>query len=201
MESIKPEVGKNRHPEHTVSAFILNRWSPRSFTGEEIPEEDLLSIFEAAKWAPSAFNEQPWRFIYARRNTPHWEKIFNLMNESNQNWAKNTAALVVIVSSKNFTCKNKPNRTHSFDTGAAWQNLALEATAKGYYAHGMSGFDYDKAKIDLNIPDDYQVEAMCAIGIKDLPEKLPEDMQKNEKPSSRNDLNQVIMEGSFKLSS
>ncbi len=201
MELIKPEVGKNRYPEYAISPFILNRWSPRSFTGEEIPEEDLMSIFEAAKWAPSAFNDQPWRFIYARKNTPHWAKIFNLMDEFNQKWAKNTAALVVIVSRQNFTYKNKPNRTHSFDTGAAWQNLALEATAKGYYAHGMSGFDYEKARIELKIPDDYNIEAMCAIGIKDSPEKLPEDMQQNEKPSSRNNLDQIIMEGQFMPSS
>lgn len=201
MESIKPEVGKNRHPEHAISPIIINRWSPRSFTGEEIPKEDLLSIFEAAKWAPSAFNEQPWRFIYARRNTPQWEKIYNLMNESNQKWAKNTAALVVIISHGNFEYKNKPNRTHSFDTGAAWQNLALEATAKGYYAHAMSGFDYEKAKTELKIPDNYRVEAMCAIGIKDQPEKLPEDMRENEKPSSRNKLDQLVMEGEFKPSS
>jgi nitroreductase len=95
-------------------------------TGEEISHEDLMGLFEAARWAPSSFNNQPWRFIYAKRNTEHWDRLFNLLAEGNKTWAKNSALLVVVVSRKilNIT-KNLPG-TYQFDAGSAWENLALE---------------------------------------------------------------------------
>jgi len=187
-----------REPEHPVDKIFLERHSPRAFSGEEISDEELMTLFEAAKWAPSSFNGQPWRFIYAKRNTEYWDKIFNLMMEGNQSWAKNASVLVVIISRKTFEHNDKPSKTHTFDTGSAWMSLALQASMKGLITHGMEGFDYDKAKEDLKIPDNYQVEAMIAIGKLGDPKQLPEQLQKMEAPNNRKKLSESVFEGEFK---
>ena len=186
-----------RKSEYNINPLILNRWSPRAMSGEEISDEDLMSIFEAARWAPSSYNNQPWLFVYAKRNSEHWDRIFNLMGEFNQSWAKNASVLIVVVSRKNFEHNNKPSRTHNFDTGAAWENLALEATSKGLVAHGMEGFDYDKAKTDLEILEDYEVMAMIAVGKKWKKENLPNELQDKEIVSDRKSINDIIREGKF----
>jgi len=198
MEKLKEEIKQNRKPEYDINPLILSRWSPYSMTGEEISDEELMGVFEAARWAPSSYNGQPWRFIYAKRDTKHWDKLFNLMVEPNQNWAKNAAVLVVIISRKNFEHNNKPSITHTFDTGSAWENMALEASFRGLAIHGMEGFDYDKAKQDLEIPDDYEVCAMAAIGKKGKKEDLPKEMQEREVPSGRKPLKEIVMAGKFK---
>jgi nitroreductase len=185
-----------RKSEYTILSAILNRWSPRAFIPEEISDEKLFAMFDAARWAPSAYNVQPWRFIYAKRETPAWDKLFNLMVEFNQGWTKNASALIVIVA-KTTSDDGKPAPTSTFDTGAAWQNLALEAQHQGYYAHGMSGFDYDKAKTSLNIPDDFEVLAMAAIGKKGDKDSLPEMLQEREAPSDRKPVKELIFEGSM----
>ena len=180
---VSEEVKQNRKTEYDINPLILSRWSPRAFSEEELSDDELMSLFEAARWAPSSYNNQPWRFIYAKRNTEHWDKLFNLMVEFNQGWTKNAAALVVVISSKNCEQNNKPSVTHQFDSGAAWENLALEATSRGLVVHGMEGFDYEKAKKDLEIPDDFDVMAMIAIGKKGNKEDLPKEMQEKEVPS------------------
>ena len=148
---------KTRTPTYNVHSLILNRWSPRSMTREELTDDVLMSLFEAARWAPSSYNNQPWRFIYARRNTEHWDRLFDLLVEANKVWAKNAGALVVVIARKNFEHNEKPARTYQFDTGAAWENLALEATSRGLAVHGMQGFDYEKARKDLQVPDNFDL--------------------------------------------
>lgn len=194
----KQEVAKIRNNEYAVHSLILNRWSPRAMTGEEMTEKELMALFEAARWAPSSYNNQPWRFLYARKNTPSWSLFFNLMIEFNQGWTKNASALVVVISAKNFEHNHKPARTHSFDTGAAWMSMAIEGAWRGYVMHGMEGFDFEKAKTDLGIPDDYQVEAMIAIGKRAPMSQLPPDLQKREAPSTRRPLEEIAIEGKFK---
>jgi nitroreductase len=186
-----------RKPEQEVNDIFLNRWSPRAMSGEEIDEGDLFSLFEAAKWAPSSNNNQPWRFLYARRNTPHWPVFFSLLAEGNQVWAKNAAALIVVISKTTFD-SNQFSRTHSFDAGAAWGSLALQGSLNNLVIHGMQGFDYDKAKEVLHIPDVYQVEAMIAVGKKGGKEELPAYLQEREMPSARKSLSAIVMEGSFR---
>jgi nitroreductase len=136
--------------------------------GEELLLDDdtIMSLFEAARWAPSSYNNQPWRFIYAKRNTENWNKLFNLLEEANKVWTKNAALLVVVVSRKNFEYNEKYSITHQYDVVAAWENLALEASSRGLVAHGMQGFDYEKARIDLEIPDNFDVMSMIVIGKK-----------------------------------
>jgi nitroreductase len=181
-----------KHADYPINSLILNRWSPRGMTGEPLSDEELMPLFEAARWAPSAYNEQPWRFIYAKRDTPEWEPLFNLLVDFNKGWCKDAACLVLFISRKTFEKNGKPSPTHEFDTGSAWENLCLEATHQGLVAHGMSGFDYSIARKTLKIPDDYDVLAMCAIGKKD------EEKQKAEKPSTRKPLKELLMNGSFK---
>ena len=193
-----PEIKKNRKPEYEINPLILNRHSLRAMSGEPLSEEELLPLFEAAKWAPSSFNNQPWRFIYAERNSKHWNAFFNLLNEGNKSWCKNAGVLVVMISRKTMEFKEKPNPTHSFDAGAAWENLALEATSRGLIAHGMVGFDYEKARKELKIPGNFQIEAMCAIGKKGKIEDLPEALKEMETPNGRKQLKEIIMEGKFK---
>lgn len=195
--SLSPEIQQNRKPDHPINSLILNRWSPRSMSGEALSDEELMSLFEAARWAPSSYNAQPWKFLYAKKETPEWPLFFNLMVEFNQSWTKNAAVLLVIVSSKNFEHNNKPSHTHSFDTGAAWMCLALEASTRGLVAHGMEGFDYTRAYKDLNIPETYQVEAMVAIGKSAAKEKLPEELQKKEVPSPRKPAKEFVRSGKF----
>lgn len=186
-----------RKPQFKVDGIFINRWSPRAMSGEPITDDELMSLFEAARWAPSSYNNQPWRFVYAKRNTIHWDALFNLMVPFNQQWTKNAAALMVVASKKTFDLNNKPSRTHSFDTGAAWENLALQASINGLVAHGMEGFDYEKAHKTLNFPDEYQIEAMIAVGRPGPLTSIPEDMQKNEYPSQRKKIEELIFEGKF----
>jgi nitroreductase len=166
-------------------------------SGDEISRDVLFSLFEAARWAPSSNNNQPWRFLYARRNTDYWPIFFDLLTEQNKIWAKNAAALIVVISKTTFDYNEKPARTHSYDAGAAWENLALQGSLKGLVVHGMQGFDYDKAKRALNIPDVFQVEAMIAIGKPGKKEDLPESLQEREMPSPRKMLSEIVMEGNF----
>ena len=191
------EIEGSRKSTYPINPLILNRWSPRAMTGEDLDNEEMMSLFEAARWAPSSYNNQPWRFIYAKRNTEHWERLFNLLADGNKTWAKNSSLLVVVISRKNFEHNEKPARTHQFDAGSAWENLALEAFSRGLVAHGMQGFDYDKARIDLEIPDGFEVMAMIAIGKKGLRESLPSELQVKEKLTNRKPLKDIIMQGIY----
>jgi len=196
-EKILPEVKKHRKAEYAIHPLILNRWSPRAMTGEGLSDDELMPLFEAARWAPSSYNNQPWRFLYAKRNTKYWDNFFNLLVEFNQSWAKNAAVLVVIISKKNFDHNNKPAVTHRLDAGAAWENLALEGSSRGLVVHGMEGFDYQKARDVLCIPEEYDIEAMAAIGKRAGKEVLPKEMQEREIPSQRKALKEMVIEGSF----
>jgi len=187
-----------RKTEYPIDNVFIERWSPRAMSGENITNEELMTLFEAARWAPSSYNGQPWRFIYAHRQTPAWDKFYNLLIEFNQQWCENAAVLVAFISRKNFEFNDEPARTHSFDAGSAWMSLALQGFMKGYVVHGMEGFDYEKAKAVLHIPDDYQVEAMCAIGRPGKKEDLPPEIAAKEVKSDRKPLSDLVFEGSFK---
>jgi nitroreductase len=128
-----------RKADHPIDNIFLDRWSPRAMSGEEILKTELLPLFEAARWAPSSNNNQPWRILYARRNTEHWPLFFNLLTDSNKIWAKNSSMLLLIISKNTFD-NGQPSRTHSYDAGAAWENLALQGNLRGYVVHGMQGF-------------------------------------------------------------
>ena len=196
-EQTQKKLRKARQPTLPINPLFLNRWSPRSMTGEEMDDDTIMSLFEAARWAPSSYNNQPWRFIYAKRNTPYWNKLFDLVAEPNKVWAKNAALIVVVVSNKYFDINGKYSITHQYDAGAAWENLALEASTRELVAHGMQGFDYERARTDLGIPDSFDVMAMIAIGKRGPKENLPKNLQEKEVPNGRKPLREIVMEGSF----
>lgn len=198
MNHIYEESIKKRIPEHDINPVFIGRWSQRGMSGEEITDKELMRLFEAAKWAPSSFNDQPWRFIYAKKGTKHWGNLFNLLVDANKVWAKNASILILVVSHKNFEYNNSPNRTSSFSAGSAFENLSLQAAELGLVSHAMAGFDYEKARKSLGVPDDYSVEAIVAIGKYASKDSLPEELKKMEEPSLRKPLKELIMEGKFK---
>ena len=155
--------------------------------------------FEAARWAPSSFNAQQWRALYGRRGTEHWPVFFDLLVEANKSWAKNAAVLVLFISRKAFDYNDEPSITHSYDTGASWENFALQGFRQGLVVHGMEGFDYERARVELRIPDEFQVEAMAAVGKPAPKEVLPEKLQKRESPNDRRKVTESIREGPFRF--
>jgi len=179
--------------------LIVERWSPRAFDESEIPQEDLDVIFEAAGLAPSAFNYQPWKFLYARRGDANWDRFLSLLIPFNASWAKDAGALVIIVSDtvQQQGEKASPLHSSSFDAGAAWAMLALQASALGYHTHGMTGVDFDKVRAELGVPDRYRVEAAVAIGRRDSAERLPEGLREREVPSGRKALDEIATAGNF----
>ncbi|MDE1844003.1 MAG: nitroreductase family protein [Thaumarchaeota archaeon] len=194
---IDPEVQKTRNMTFEINPVIVNRWSPRSFAPCDLSDKDLFSLFESARWAPSSSNSQPWRFIYTKRNSANWDDFFNLLIDFNKQWCTDASALVVVVSRKNFEHNGQPSITHQFDTGAAWENLAIQAVSQGLVTHAMAGFDYDKARKTLQVPDDYDVMAMIAIGKRGPKERLTPELQARETPNTRKPLSEIVMEGKF----
>jgi nitroreductase len=192
----------SRSADHAIDPLFLERWSPRAFSSEPISEAELMSLLEAARWAPSSYNAQPWRFIYARRDTEHWPRLLGLLSAYNQSWAKNAAALLILVSKTTTVPPGKqeevPSPTHSLDAGAAWQNLALQATRSGWAAHGMAGFDRERTAVELGVPPDYRAECAIAIGRRGDKSVLPEALQAREQPSGRLPLAQIVSEGIFR---
>ena len=162
-------------------------------SGEGVSKEELMTLLEAGRWAPSAFNAQPWRFIYVLKGTPDFDLFLSFLMEGNQVWCKNAGAFVVVLSKK--TSHDKVNPTHMFDTGSAWENIALQASEMNLIAHGMAGYNGEIVKKELNINDDYEIGLMIAIGKLGKIEDLPEPLQEREKPSDRNKLEEMIFEG------
>jgi nitroreductase len=189
---------RTSHPK--VHQLFVDRWSPRAFDESAIPDEDLEAIFSAAGLAPSAFNYQPWKFLYARRGDANWERFLSLLVPFNQSWAKDAAVLVFIVSDTKMRGGDEPTDfySHSFDAGAAWAQMALQATLLGYHAHGMTGIDFDKARAELGLPEDIRLEAAVAIGRRDHPDRLPEGLREREAPSPRKEVGEIAFAGSFR---
>jgi nitroreductase len=161
-------------------------------TAEPLSQEEISSLFEAARYAPSAYNGQPWRFIYATPNDPSWQDFFHLLVQFNQSWCKNASMLVIICSRKDHEHNNKPSRTHSFDTGAAWMAMALEGSRRGLVVHGLEGFSYEKAYTVARVPSDFQIEAMVAVGKRAAKEALAAPLQEKETPSKRRPLSEIL---------
>jgi nitroreductase len=190
-------TGRISHPK--VEKLIVDRWSPRAFDGSEMPQEDLEVIFEAAGWAPSAYNVQPWTFLYARRGDENWDLLLSQLVEFNQGWAKAASAIVYIVSDKYMRSDagNADNHSHSFDAGAAWALAALQAQAMGYHTHGMTGIKFGEAEAALGIPADHRLEAAFVIGKAAGKEVLPDFLQEREVPTNRKPVSEIAKAGKF----
>ncbi|MCJ8158365.1 nitroreductase family protein [Sphingomonas sp. LaA6.9] len=190
-----------RFTENPVDPLFLDRWSPRAYDGSEMPQADLETLFDAARWAPSAYNFQPWRFLYARRGDAHWQSFLDLLIPFNAGWAKEASALVFILSDTLMHTDDPgqpfASHSHSFDTGAAWAQLALQATRMGYQAHGMTGLDFDRARTALSVPDRFRIEAAAAIGRRSDPHVLSDELKARETPSNRKPVNEFAFAGRF----
>ena len=189
---------RTAHPK--VHSLFVDRWSPRAFDESAIPDEDLEAIFAAAGLAPSAFNYQPWKFLYARRGDANWERFLSLLVPFNASWAKDAGVLVFIVSDTRHRQGESESDfySHSFDAGAAWAQMALQATLLGYHAHGMTGLEFDKARAELGLPEDIRLEAAVAIGRRDHPDRLPEGLREREVPSDRKPVGEIAFAGNYR---
>lgn len=190
------DIKELRQAMHEIDPIHVARWSPRAFSNQEVPESVLYSIFEAARWAPSAANIQPWHFIYARTAEDR-DTFLQFINPNNARWCKEAPVLVAVMSKIDAERFGGYNIAHAFDTGTAWGFLALEAARKGLVTHAMGGFDREQAKQLLDIPENYEVHAIVAVGYHGETESLPEDLREREIPSGRKAIDEFTSEGRF----
>lgn len=189
-------MSEQRKSIYPVNPLILNRTSPRAMSGEEITSKDFMTILEAGRYAPSAYNNQPWRFLYAKNGTKEWNLFFETLVDFNKLWVKNASYILLVIADKYLN--EKEEITNIFDSGAALQNMALQAKDLGLVAHAMSGFDYSKIRENLDIPEKYHVLAMLCIGKPGALEVLPENLRAYEVVSPRKELFEITIEGKFK---
>jgi nitroreductase len=189
-------MSSERKSEYNVNKLILNRTSPRAMSGEEIDNRELFAILEAGRYAPSAYNYQPWKFLYAKRETKEWDLFFESLVDFNKSWVKNASVIILVIADKMFN--DKEEIINIFDSGAAMENMALQAKDLDLVGHAMSGFDYKKIRENLEIPENYHILAMLAVGKKGKIEDLPVELQDKEIVSSRKELSEIAIEGKFK---
>jgi nitroreductase len=194
-------ASNTRESAYPIDRMFLDRWSPRAFTNESMPEQDLLTILEAAHWAPSASNLQPWRFLYSLHGSESWDRFMSVLVEFNQGWVKSAGALLFVISRTHNgelgSAEQKPSYSHSFDAGTAWGFLAMQAHLAGYEAHGMTGMHIEKANEILGIPEGFRVEAAVAIGKVGDKNQLPEKLREREVPSQRKPLSELAFKDTF----
>jgi nitroreductase len=185
--------------QHPIHDLLKRRWSPRAFSDQPIEAETLCMLFEAARWAPSSNNEQPWRFIVANKdNETEWNRLLACLVEGNRKWAYRAPVLILTVASLNFQEDSTPNRHALHDTGMAVENLVLQATALGLSAHQMAGFDVEKARADLKIPSGYEPVAMIAVGYQGDLNSLPDRLRERElQPRSRQPISEWTFSGQW----
>lgn len=190
----------DRQPDFPIDPIFFTRWSPRAFVPAPMPETDLLRAIEAARWAPSAFNVQPWRFVYALRGDSAFERFLDLLVPFNRDWAQHASALVFVVSDTMLRYEGdvSPSRSHSLDTGAAWAQFALQATQLGYHTHGIGGLDYERAHEALDVPEGFRVEMAIAIGRRGAADELPDPLREREAPSPRRPVSELAFRGGFR---
>lgn len=187
MTNVFDVAKKIRKNTEGILDAIIYRWSPRSMGGAQLSEEVLRPLFEAARYAPSAFNEQPQRFYYAKKGSTSFVELLQLLTPSNQMWCQHASFLIILVSKTTFEHNGKLNRTHMFDTGAAWEAFAVEGSKRNLVVHGMSGFDYDKAAEYLNLHTDVHVTCMIAVGV-------PTDAIGDESISLRKPIEEMVFQ-------
>lgn len=184
-----------RQPEAEVDSSFLDRWSPRAFAPEPLTNEQIDSLFEAVRWAPSCFNEQPWLFRYAVSDEDR-ARFATALAEKNRLWAPQAPLLLFVLTRRHFARNGRENRHAAFDAGAAWMALALQARRLGLYAHAMAGFSREKAATLLEVDlEEYDIMAAIAVGRYGDPSLLPDDLRDMEAPNQRKPHADVAREG------
>ena len=199
MQSIDEQPVKLADTDYPIHELLQKRWSPRAFSERLIDTELLNQLFEAARWAPSSYNEQPWRFIVARKdNEEAYEQLASVMNDFNQSWAMDAPVLVLALTKTTFDLDGRDNPHAGHDLGQAIAHLTFEATKNDLYVHQMAGILPEKARELYNISDDYNPMTMFAIGYKGQPESLNDKMKKQEtSPRIRKDLDEIVFDGEW----
>lgn len=185
----------------SLHEIIANRWSPRAFDAHRVVSQNkILSLLEAARWAPSCFNDQPWRYIVFDKSKDEtaWENALTILAEKNQLWAKNAPLLILAIAANNFSHNGNANRWSHYDTGAATLNLVLQAESVGLVAHQMGGFDADNARTIFEIPQDYTLMSMLAIGYQAEETVLPDEFRQAEvEDRARNNIDELVFHGAW----
>lgn len=191
---------KEAKTQHPVAGFIRNRWSPRAFSPEAIPQYELNTLFEAASWASSAMNEQPWLFVYAHRGDDAFQKFADALLPGNQAWAQHAAVLVLTLAHKNYTANGNPNKYYLHDTGAATATLMLQAADLNIYGHIMGGFDRQKTIETFNLPEHIEPVSFIALGYLGDADDLTEPFKSREyAPRHRKDLSEFVFKHDLTL--
>lgn len=194
-------VTNSRKADFPIDAQFTERWSPRAYSDEVVSEAEVMSMLEAARWAPSSNNAQPWRFAVVFRNDPQWNALFATLNPNNQTWAGKAGALVAVASyqlaAKAGSTDLIPNGMHAFDTGAAWAYMALQAHLNGFSLHGIGGFNKDTAAQILGLPSDHTMQMLATVGKRGDAAALPDALREREAPNARKPLSQLAKRGSF----
>lgn len=190
---------KRSHHDHPIHELLARRWSPVAFDPRPLPRTQLASLLEAARWAPSCFNEQPWRFIVAPRDDADvFATALGCLAEGNQAWAKNAGALLFTTAKQTFTRNDKPNRYAAHDVGLAVENLVIQAMADGLFVHQMGGILHDRVRETYGVPEDFDVLTGVAVGYPGDVDDLPEDLQKRQRGErSRNALGDIAFTGTW----
>jgi nitroreductase len=188
-----------RSPDADVHPMFLDRWSPRAFRPEPLTDAQLASLFEAMRWAPSSYNEQPWMVVYGHGpGTEDHKRVLGCLVPFNQSWAHNAPLVMILFGRRRFAGSGKPNRHAGFDCGSAWMSLALQARVLGLHAHAMAGFDEAKAYTELGVPEpDFEAMAAIAVGVQGDPADLPESLRAREGASARVPTSSFIHRGRF----
>lgn len=190
--------------QQPIHELIANRWSGRAYDASQgVSQEQVISLLEAARWAPSCFGDQPWRYVVCNKadNLQAWQAAFDCLVPGNQSWAVNAPVLLLICADTLFSHNDKPNKWAPYDTGAATENLCLQATALGLMAHQMGGFDADKARATFNVPERYQILAMVTVGYQADVESLTGETKERETAArSRKPLNELFFNGQWNQS-
>lgn len=190
---------KHAQPDHQVHDYIAQRWSPYAFADRAVAPEDVKSLFEAARWAPSSYNEQPWSYIVAtRENRAEFERLHSCLTEGNQGWTEIVPVLAIGLTSLNFKLNGKPNAAAKHDLGLASATLTFEATARGLHVHQMIGIEHDKVRELYQVPEDVEPLTALAIGYAADPAALPAKFQERDTaPRSRKPLAEFVFGGKW----
>ena len=199
--STTPLMSNPRQADYPVNGQFTARWSPRSYTGEPIGSDQVMCMLEAARWAPSSNNAQPWRFAVVLRQDPEWDALFATLNPNNQVWAGKASALVAVASShlatKAGSTETVQNAMHAFDSGAAWAYMAMQAHLMGWDLHGIGGFNKADGAQVLKMPAEHTLHMLAAVGKRGDPAALPDALRQRESPNARRTLSELAGRGSF----
>jgi nitroreductase len=191
-------MSKLAKTKYGIHFLLESRWSPRAFREDAVEKDKLQRILEAAQWAPSSINNQPWRYIVGEKGNDTWDKIFDSLMDNNKRWAKHVPVLIVSLSKKHYEHNGNDNFHFMYDTGQSVAHMTFQAMYEGLYVHQMGGFHFEMLKNHFSIPEEYYIVSVIAVGYLGKPDILDEDQQERERAGrERKDISEIAFTGSF----